>query len=199
MILQELNRYYERLLADPERDVPARHWSVEKAAWELKLSRDGRLLGAYQLTTGTGKELRRFVSLRVPEHTTRSGTGMLPFFLCDNAAYLLGYDEKRGPEKLASAHALHEAVLGECDDEGAQAVLRFFERGDRDADLDEGVRSELAEGGGFAVFRLDGDRGSGPRWLPHGLPTAMAKRQARWLANAPSRAKRARSLACFLR
>ena len=36
MILQELNRYYERLLADPERDVPARHWSVEKAAWELK-------------------------------------------------------------------------------------------------------------------------------------------------------------------
>ena len=64
MILQELNRYYERLLADPERDVPARHWSVEKAAWELKLSRDGRLLGAYQLTTGTGKELRRFVSLR---------------------------------------------------------------------------------------------------------------------------------------
>ena len=128
MILQELNNYYERLLADPERDVPARHWSVEKAAWELKLSRDGRLLGAYQLTTGTGKELRRFVSLRVPEHTTRSGTGMLPFFLCDNAAYLLGYDEKRGPDKLASAHALHEAVLGECDDEGAQAVLRFFER-----------------------------------------------------------------------
>ena len=122
MILQELNRYYERLLADPERDVPARHWSVEKAAWELKLSRDGRLLGAYQLTAGTGKELRRFVSLRVPEHTTRSGTGMLPFFLCDNAAYLLGYDEKRGPDKLASAHALHEAVLGEYKDKFLQQV-----------------------------------------------------------------------------
>ena len=162
MILQELNRYYERLLADPERDVPARHWSVEKAAWELKLSCDGRLLGAYQLTAGTGKELRRFVSLRVPEHTTRCGTGMLPFFLCDNAAYLLGYDEKRGPEKLASAHALHEAVLGECDDEGAQAVLRFFEREDRDADLDEGVRSRVTVTGNpvrksvFDATREDG-------------------------------------------
>ncbi len=169
MILQELNKYYERLLADPERDVPARHWSVEKAAWELKLSRDGRLLGAYQLTAGAGKELRKFISLRVPEHTTRSGTGMLPFFLCDNAAYLLGYEEKRGPEKLASARALHEAVLGECDDEGAQAVLRFFEREDRDADVDEGVRSELAEGGGFVVFRLEGDR----IWL-HERPAVMA-------------------------
>lgn len=158
MILQELNNYYERLLADPERDVPARHWSVEKAAWEFKLSGDGKLLGAYRLTAGEGKELRKFVSLRVPEHATRSGTGMLPFFLCDNVAYLLGYDEKRGPEKLTSARALHEAVLGGCEDAGARAVLRFFERDDRDADLDEGVRSELAEGGGFAVFRLEDDR-----------------------------------------
>lgn len=158
MILQELNNYYERLLADPERDVPARHWSVEKAAWEFRLSGDGKLLGAYRLTAGEGKELRKFVSLRVPEHATRSGTGMLPFFLCDNVAYLLGYDEKRGSEKLTSARALHEAVLRGCEDEGARAVLRFFERDDRDADLDESVRSELAEGGGFAVFRLEDDR-----------------------------------------
>lgn len=158
MILQELNNYYERLLADPERDVPARHWSIEKAAWELVLSHDGKLLGAYPLTDGEGKEMRRFISLRVPEHATRSGTGMLPFFLCDNAAYMLGYDEKRGPEKLAAARTLHESVLGGCEDEGAYAVLRFFERDDRDADLDEDTRTELTEGGGFAVFRLDGDR-----------------------------------------
>ena len=26
MILQELHRYYERLLADPNRDVPPEHW-----------------------------------------------------------------------------------------------------------------------------------------------------------------------------
>lgn len=158
MILQELNHYYERLLADPNRDVPARHWSVEKVAWELVLSRDGKVLGAYRLTDGEGKELRKFISLSVPEHSTRCGTGMLPFFLCDNVAYLLGYDEKRGAEKLAAARALHEEVLDGCGDEGASAVLRFFEHEDRDADLDEAVRADLAEGGGFAVFRLDGNR-----------------------------------------
>ena len=169
MILQELNNYYERLLADPNREVPARHWSVEKASWELRLSSEGKLLGAYPLTQGEGKELRKFMSLRVPEHTTRCGTGMLPFFLCDNPAYLLGYDEKRGPEKLASARALHEGVLAGCEDEGAQAVLRFFERDDRDSNLDETVRSELVEAGGFAVFRLEGDRS-----LLHDRPAVVA-------------------------
>lgn len=158
MILRELNNYYERLLSDPDCEVPARHWSVEKAAWELKLSSDGKLLGAYMLTSGEGKELRKFATLRVPEHVSRSGTGMLPFFLCDNPSYMLGYDQKRGPEKLASARALHEEVLGGCEDEGACAVLRFFARDDRDADLDESVRAELEQAGGFVVFRLDGDR-----------------------------------------
>lgn len=157
MILQELNNYYERLLADPNCNVPTRYWGIEKASWELCLSRDGKLLGAYRLNEGEGKDQRKFMSLCVPEHATRSGTGMLPFFLCDSAAYLLGYDEKRGGEKLAAAKVLHGEVLDGCNDAGAQAVLRFFERDDRDEDLDESKRAEIAEGSGFAVFRLEGD------------------------------------------
>ena len=89
MILQELHRYYGRLLADPECDVPPAHWSTEKAAWEITLAEDGRVMRVLPLTTGEGKELRRFLPMRVPEHGSRSGTGILPFFLCDNAANLL--------------------------------------------------------------------------------------------------------------
>ena len=111
MILQELHRYYGRLLADPECDVPPAHWSTEKAAWEITLAEDGRVMRVLPLTTGEGKELRRFLPMRVPEHGSRSGTGILPFFLCDNAAYLLGLDSKRGEEKRAGARALHEDVL----------------------------------------------------------------------------------------
>lgn len=179
MILQELNKYYERLLADPDCEVPPRHWSTEKAAWELRLSSEGKLLGAYQLTQGEGKKLRKFISLRVPEHTTRT-VGISPFFLCDNPAYLLGYDEKSGPEKLASARALHEGVLAGCDDEGAQAVLHFFESEDRDADLGDAVRAELAEIGGFAVFRLQGDKR-----LLHDRPAVVAA----WAAYCDDQAK----------
>lgn len=157
MILQELHRYYGRLLADPECDVPPAHWSTEKAAWEITLAEDGRVVRVLPLTTGEGKELRRFIPMRVPEHGSRSGTGILPFFLCDNAAYLLGLDPKRGEEKRAGARALHEDVLASCDDAGAQAVRAFFERDDCLEGLDETLRAELA-GGGFMVFRLLDDR-----------------------------------------
>ena len=129
MILQELSRYYQRLLEDPEASVPVENWSSEKAAWELRIAEDGRLMGVTPLTAGEGKDLRRFIVMQVPEHTSRTA-GVLPFFLCDNAAYLLGLDEKRGEEKRACAAELHQAVLGGCDDEGARAVLAFFERDD---------------------------------------------------------------------
>ncbi len=157
MILQELSRYYQRLLEDPEASVPVENWSSEKAAWELRIAEDGRLMGVTPLTAGEGKDLRRFIVMQVPEHTSRTA-GVLPFFLCDNAAYLLGLDEKRGEEKRACAAELHQAVLGGCDDEGARAVLAFFERDDALAVLDDDRRAELAAGG-FAVFRLHGDRG----------------------------------------
>lgn len=156
MILQELHRYYERLLEDPSCDVPPEHWSTEKAAWEIVLAEDGRIVRIAALTTGEGKTLRRFLALRVPEHGTRSGTGIQPFFLCDNAAYMLGLDPRRGAEKRAGAKELHDAVLASCDDPGAQAIRAFFARDDQLDGLDGECRTEL-DAGGFIVFRLSGD------------------------------------------
>lgn len=157
MILQELHRYYQRLLADPDVDVPAEHWGSEKAAWEFRLAEDGRLMGVTALTVGEGKDLRRFVVMQVPEHESRT-VGIKPFFLCDNAAYFLGLDERRGDEKRAQSAELHRAVLEGCDDAGARAVLGFFSRDDGLAVLTEEQRIELAAGG-FVVLRLHGDRG----------------------------------------
>lgn len=158
MILQELHAYYERLLSDddPACDVPERHWSMKKASWVLELSDAGKLLGAYPLMTGEGRDARQFKSLCVPDGA-RSGPGIAPFFLCDNVAYLLGYDEEHGAEKLAAARELHKSVLATCDDAGAQAVLRFFEQDDRDIKLGDAERSTLMRTNGFAVFRLKGD------------------------------------------
>ncbi len=157
MILRELHEYYGRLLEDPDADVPPLHWSSEKAAWELGLNADGTLAYAYPLTTGEGKGARSFIQMRVPEHPPRSGSGLNPFFLCDNVAYLLGIDEKRGGEKRASSADLHRGVLGECDDAGARALLRFFEHADPMQGLRDEVKEALSESGGFAVFRFDGD------------------------------------------
>lgn len=157
MILQELHDYYERLLADPGCDVPPEHWSTENIAWEITIAKDGRVVYVLPLTAGEGKTMRRFISMRVPEHGSRSGTGIVPFFLCDSAAYLLGLDEKRGVEKRSGSRELHESVLASCDDEGACAIRAFFNRDDCTDDIERELREELATGG-FAVFRLEGDR-----------------------------------------
>lgn len=156
MILQELNAFYERLLEDPDSEAPKRCWSVTRVAWELRLDGEGRVLSATPLSTGGGKGARNFKSLCVPEQESRA-SGIKPFFLCDTASYLLGYEDKRGSVKLSSSRKLHERILNRCEDEGARAVLRFFGRDDRDACLREEDREALSKRG-FAVFRLDGDR-----------------------------------------
>ncbi|MEE0705896.1 MAG: type I-C CRISPR-associated protein Cas8c/Csd1 [Adlercreutzia sp.] len=156
MILQELHHYYERLLDDPDCAVAPAHWSIEKVAWELRLATDGRLVAVLPLNTDADKGSQASIPLCVPEHEGRSGTAIRPFFLCDNAAYLLGLDEKRGDEKRDGARQLHQEILADCNDEAARAVLAFFERADALDDLDDDKKEALAAGG-FATFRLAGD------------------------------------------
>lgn len=157
MILQELHRYYERLLDDPECDVAPVYWSIEKVVWELRLAIDGRIVAALPLNVGEEKGGRAFAQLCVPEHEGRSGTAIHPYFLCDKAAYLFGLDEKNGAVRRSSARELHQAVLAKCDDDAARAVLAFFERDDALDSLDDNTKTALATGGGFAVFRIMGD------------------------------------------
>ena len=156
MIIQELDRYYRRLLEDPQNEAPAAGWGIEKASWEIGLSLDGRVTGVSQLMAGTDKNIRKFIGVCVPEHGARSGTGLQPFFLCDNAAYLLGLDDKNGVEKRRASRELHRAVLEGCDDEAAAALLRFFDRDDVLDAVDDARKEEL-KSGGFAVFRVEGE------------------------------------------
>lgn len=156
MILKELNAYYGRLLEDPEKDVPERFWSMEKAAWELEIDGSGALVSVLPLTGGEEKNARQFIPMQVPEHDTRT-SGKKPFFLCDNAAYLLGLDEKDGAEKLLLSSELHGELLAHLDDPAAHAVCAFFDNVEENlGSLSDARKEELAKGG-FAVFRLKGD------------------------------------------
>lgn len=157
MIIRELHEYYQRLVEDPTIDVPQQFWSKEKAAWEVGLNADGTVAYADPLIAGEGKEARKFIQMQVPEHPVRSGSGVNPFFLCDNPAYLFGMDEKRGAKKRAASGELHRSVLKDVEDEGARAVLRFFELDDPASTLREDVRKALGDSGGFVVLRLKGD------------------------------------------
>lgn len=157
MILQELYRYYERVAEEEDSPLPKRYWSKEKVAWELTITSDGEIASLFPLTTGEGKQLRQFIEMEVPEHTTRS-SGILPFFLCDKASYFMGADEKRGADQLDAIRTLHQNVLHDIDDEGAHAILAFLEGDNKMKSLSEEQLEQL-KAGGFIVFRLDGNHG----------------------------------------
>ena len=67
--------------------------------------------------------------LTVPAPVKRS-SGISANFLCDNATYLLGMDQKEKPQRaldcFAACRALHEKLLQETDTPAARAVLAFF-------------------------------------------------------------------------
>lgn len=154
MIVRELCSLYNRMLEDPDRDVPVMGWSSEKVAWEIIIDQEGSVREVLPLASGETDGPVRYRVLKVPEHETRS-SGIKPYFCCDNAKYLFGLDEKRGVECLAASRDLHNAVLATCDDAEARALLRFFGRDDHLAHLGDAVIETIFTGG-FMVFRMLG-------------------------------------------
>ena len=153
MIIQSLVNLYDRLFEDRNmRDkIATPGWSPEKVSWELILEEDGHVVDVCPITTD---EKRAYQTLMVPEHFGRSGSKPAPYFLCDKASFLLGLNEKNGASNRQRSAELHEAVLSECDDPAARAVLSFFARDDADHDLSSAQQEALAEGK-MVTFSLD--------------------------------------------
>lgn len=164
MIIQELSKLYERLDDDPdisEEDAPPRNYSNEKVRWVFEINNDGKLVHVHQFTDDQSDGRAVTKSMVVPEHTTRCGTKPIPFFLCDAVAYFTGLDEKHGAEKFMAARSLHRDILSECNDVGAQAVIKYFDQEDILGSIREDIAAELGESSGFVIFQLAGDDG----WL----------------------------------
>lgn len=151
MILSSLARLYDRLSSDPNTKIPARYWSRETVTFRLFIDASGAVLGADAPVVSSGGKNRSLTEL-VPEHVGRSGTGLMPFFLCENAAYLLGLDEKGGTAKFAATAELHRTVLGGCSSEAARAVLGYFERGTQLDALSQETREAMGKGGFIALW-----------------------------------------------
>ena len=154
MIMQELMNLYDRLAADEDELIARPGWTVEKVAWKITLTHAGNVTAIVPFTTGEGKEERPYAPRLVPEHVKRT-SGVKPYFLCDSAAYFFALDAKRGETMREAARELHEAVLLNVRDDGADAVLAMLAR-DVDTLLSESDIAKL-ELGGNIVFELEGD------------------------------------------
>ncbi|MGN0865340.1 MAG: type I-C CRISPR-associated protein Cas8c/Csd1 [Akkermansia sp.] len=175
MILQELYRLYERLLASGARGVPQMGSSVQKITFCIELSAEGGyafrdLRRTVELPTGkNGKTKTKLIptDMLVLGGNKPTGSGLNPCFLFDNVAYLLGCTEaKKSPKEKARAReafaatrkkylSLREVGLGA----EYEALCRFYETWEPPTDLDAlacepAVREAMKTGNG--VFRMQG-------------------------------------------
>jgi CRISPR-associated protein Csd1 len=143
MILQALCGYYERLAAKSDSGIAMPGWAVTNVTTCITINENGEVVNVLSLI-----EDKKPKPMIVPQQPKRS-SGVCPAFLCDNAGYFLGMDEKKGTQKIEATRKLHQEILGKIDDKGAHAVIKFFTTPEH-KNLDE-IDS------GNIVFRLSGE------------------------------------------
>lgn len=159
MILRALNDYYQRLVADPDQDVPRPGFNEARISFSLVLDREGNLLEVHDLREQKGKKLLPRM-VQAPQAVKRS-VNIAPNFLWDNTGYVLGADDKDNPERAAQAFQAFKELahqLGDgLEDEGVRAVRAFLDGWDPTKAEELEFWPDMASQN--LVFRLDGQRG----------------------------------------
>lgn len=160
MILQALVQHYEDLAAKGAIAPPG--WGPAKVSFALYLDGNGELTRVVSVKTEQTRGKKTALQpqiMRVPEPVKRS-SGIAANFLCDNAGYMLGADNKGNPQRtrdcFAACKALHEALLTGVDSPAAAAVLAFFRNWNPDTALEHPALQEARDdilGGANLVFR----------------------------------------------
>lgn len=162
MILQALNDYYRRKMADPDpaRRLPAFGFEDKEIPFVVELDTDGRLAGIKDTRSGEGKK-KTGAKYLVPQGVKKT-SGVAANLLWDTAEYALGLDTKGKPERVAQQHAAFrahiEALPGEArSDVGVRAVLAFLDADPLTQIAGLSCTNELRETNPLVTFRLTGD------------------------------------------
>lgn len=159
-MLEALCSYYQRVAADDTQAVIPPGYAMAGVGAELVLSRAGELLAVNSLMDTTGKKpLPR--SCIVPSPPKRSGQKPEAAFLYETVAFLFGiYNTPEGADyRFQASRDKHAAVLEGCEDEGAKALLLFFDKRTQGCTDYPGVDTSLLRNSRmFVVFRLQADK-----------------------------------------
>lgn len=130
MILQALTSYYQAL--EQAGTLAGPGWGPVKVSYALSIASDGTLEQIISVKTEQARGKKTVLAPQVmtlPAPVKRS-SGIAPNFLCDNATYILGADDKGKPQRardcFAACRALHEELLKNVESPAAQALLAFF-------------------------------------------------------------------------
>ncbi len=132
--MQALVKHYEDLLEKEE--IPRPGWGTARVSFGLNLDQKGNIIDLIPLKIPKEKGKKMVYeprSIIVPQPVKRS-VNISPNFLCDNATYILGVDEKGSPERTRQCFLafceLHRELLQEAQSNTAKAVLLFLQKWD---------------------------------------------------------------------
>ena len=94
MILQALNRYYDQLVQTGKLEKPG--WQGVKVSFALEIAISGQLVRVIPLqiqVDGGKKKVLRPQTMNLPAQIKKS-SGIASNFLCENASYIIGIDNK---------------------------------------------------------------------------------------------------------
>ena len=190
MILQALNRYYERLIEQGAEDVAHAGCSPEKISFEILLTPEGDVAQVNDIRDTSGKKpLPRM--LNVPQAEKRT-VGIKSNFMWDKTSYVLGVSNtsKRAKREHEAFVELHETVLAGEDDPGLGALLSFLRDWSPEQFEARGFPADMVDAN--LVFRLDGERD-----YLHDRPASQAVR-ARLLAGEAAQKTAASGAVCLV-
>ena len=166
MILQALDRFYERMAARGEAELPG--WARALIGWVIEISVDGEPISVMQRLDPNSRKPRPAM-LAVPAPVKRT-VGIAPNILWDKTAYVLGRTAGEG-RRTADEHAAFKrttlALIGDNGDEGLVALRRFLEQWQPNRFDSAPFRPDMLDGN--VVFKLEDELG-----FIHERPAAKA-------------------------
>lgn len=138
MILQSLVQYYEALCREGK--IAEQGWTEVNVSFALWIDEEGKLERITSLRRPDPNNSKKMLPQRmiVPAQVDRTSK-IVPRFLCDNASYFLGMDnkdEKRARECFKASQQYHHKMLDILSDKekAVKALLLFFDSWDPTVD-----------------------------------------------------------------
>lgn len=131
MILQALVSYYEDLQRQGKISLPG--WGKSKISFGLNIDGAGQVIGLLPLKvmSENGKKKEEVPKLMEVPQPVKRASGVKANFLCDNASYMMGRDEKGKPKRslqcFEACGELHHKILDSVPTPMAGAVLSYFD------------------------------------------------------------------------
>lgn len=163
MILQALCAQYQLLCKDKKHNIAQIGMSSAKVSFSIHINQKGALVGEgfFDLRDESKKKLIPQMML-VPEQKNRTGKYPPPFFLCDNAKYMLGMTEETATEeeqekiiqRFTACKEFHKKLLG-----SSHPIALFLEQWQPHQAIEHSFlkehQKEICAGGNFVFFDAD--------------------------------------------